>query len=572
MRKTLIAAAVVAAGAAGYYFLSKQDSQAFHAELAYVPADTVLFSGQFKALDMVSYLATVGITPDYLKGEDLQQGLAVLQQQAPAAGQFALALFEGFINALGSPEQFERETGIANASRSLFYLVGAAPVIRLELANEQAFLSFLDNLGQRSGLSYQDASLNGHSFRRYRTDDAPEGFELLVSTERGWATIALHHHALSDSHRLQSLALEQPAKNLANSGKLENYVKQYQLKTDGLGFFSTEQLALALTTTDGNQLARDLQLTFNGEVPEALQSWQTPACRTDMQMLAQTWPGMVMDSELVTQANGQFHIRSKMLLPTSSKVALEGLQGLQGFIPAALNGKVHSSMFYLALGTEISQLTPSVSKIWAGMTDLAVSCEPLVAVQEQMKAQNPLMMLAMAGMAANGLQGFSVTINGFSLDPATGQPNQADALVTVSADNPQTLAANAIAMAPMLAGIQLPAAGEEISVSEVFPPAAMLGLDLRLKASANHLMLYVGDKAKAQATQLASEKLTKNGIMAVGADYKQFFSALSDAAAMSGQPVPDELKRMMDSNMQLGFGFGIEQHGIVFNTELKTSR
>ncbi|MDP5458265.1 hypothetical protein [Alishewanella sp. SMS8] len=570
MRKTLIAAAIVAAGVAGYFALNQSStSPSSFTELDYVPADTALFSGQFTALDIVSYLKSLGMSPAQYNSDEMQQAMAALSENGSPALKFAIALFQDYLTVLTSPETFVANTGIMAKTRSLSYLVGAAPVVRFEVSDALAFQAFFERAATQSGVVSEQRQLGEHSYQAYPLGDAMPGLELLVSIDRGWGTVVLHNTQLSAEHRAQSLAQSKPAQNLGNSQKLTEMSKKYQLHQDGIGFLSTEQLALALTTTDGNQLAKDLQLTFTDGLPAALEVWHSDACRTDAAMLAKTWPGLVMDAKIAQQDNSGLHMSGTMLWPTESQIALEGMQSMQGFIPSSLAGGIHPSMFYLAMGTEISQLTPAISKMWAGMTDLTLSCEPLVAIQEQMKAQNPMMMLAMAGMAANGLQGASVTINGFSIDMNTGQPKAADALVTLSADNPQTLLANAKAMLPPLANITLPADGEDIAVADIFPPVAMLNLDVRLKLSGNHLLLYVGDKATAQAQVIAKEALKKNGMIAFGMDYQQFFAALGEMFAMSGQPMPAELESMLQSDMKIGMSFGVNEHGVVVSTEMK---
>ncbi len=572
MRKTLIAAAVVAAGVAGYYAYNQSTTAVKLAELDYVPADTALFSGQFTALDLVSYLKSLGLSPAQYNSDEMQTAMAELAADAEPAVQFAVHLFQDYLAILSTPENFVANTGIMAKTRSLTYLVGAAPVMRFEIADANAFYAFFDRAAAKSSIVAEERQLAGHSYRVYPLYDALEGLELLVSVDRGWGTVALHNNKLNDEHRAHTLAQLKPASNLGNSQKLAQMSKKYQLQQDGIGFLSSEQIALALTTTDGNQLAKDLQLTFSQGLPEPLQVWHTPACQNDVALLTKTWPGLVMDMQLAQQNENGMHIRGKMLIPTESQVALSSLQSMQGFVPSSLQGGIHSSMFYLAMGTEISQLTPAVSKMWSGMTELTLSCEPLVALQEQMKAQNPMMMLAMAGMAANGLQGVSVTINGFSLDMATGQPKTADALISLSADNPQALLASAQAMLPPLAGVTLPADGEDVAVAEIFPPLAALGLDVRLKASGQHLLLYVGEKAAAQAQVIGKEKLQKNGMMAFGMDYQQFFKTMADVIAMSGQPMPPELESMMQTNMQVGASFSVDEHGLVFKSEMKLAQ
>ncbi|GGW50092.1 hypothetical protein [Alishewanella tabrizica] len=570
MRKTLIAAAVIAAGALGYYAINQSSSSGVSlSELDYVPADTALFSGQFTALDLVAYLKSLGMSPAQLSNDEMQEAMNSLSAESSPAVKFGIALFQDYMTILSTPDDFVKNTGIAAKTRSLSYLVGAAPVVRFEVVDPVAFKAFFERAAAKSGVTVETKQLDTHSYQVYSLHEVLEGLELLVSVDRGWGTVSLHSNKLSETHRAQALAQQKPADNLGNNSKLADMSKKYQLKQDGLGFLSTEQLGVAFTTVDGNQLAKDLQLALSTVAPEALNVWQTPACQTDIAMLTKTWPGLVMDAEIKQQDNTGMTLSSKMLFPTESKIALEGLQGMQGFIPSSLNGSLHASMFYMALGTEISQLTPAMSKMWSGMTDLSLNCEPLVAAQTQMKEQNPMMMLAMAGMAANGLQGMSITINSFSMDVATGMPKSADSLITLSADNPQTLFNNAKAMLPPLAGITLPANGEDIAVADIFPPIAASGLDVRLKASGNHLLLYVGDIAKTQAETIGKEPLSKNGILSVGMDYKQFFTSMADMITLSGQPMPPEFESMMNTNMQMGFSFGVDQHGMVFQTNMK---
>lgn len=572
MRKTLIGAAVLAAVAVGYYYFNDSRDTIEEPELAYVPADTLIFSGQFKPLDIVNYFNAVGVDADYLATDELQQGLALLSQQIPAVGQFALALFTGFVEALQSPAFFEQTTGLASQSRSLFYMVGAAPVLRLQLADEQQFSGFIDKLAQQSGFHYQLDTLKNHSFRRFRLDEFDSEVELLVSIDRGWATLTLHHRDLPTDHRLQSLAQQMPALNFANSSVLTDYLRRYQLHSDAVGFVSSEQLALALTTRDGNQLAKDIQLTLADHLAAALESWQTSSCQTDLLKLAQLWPGLVMDNQIINPQPDQFKLSGSLRIPTQSRSALEALQTMQGFIPSALQGKLPQTMFYMATGLDVGQLTPAVSQLWAAATDYPLRCEPLSAIQQQMKTQNPLLMLAVAGIAGNGLQGLSVTVNGFSIDRLSGMPEQADALLTLTADNPQRLLSSATALNPMFAGIRLPAVGEEVPLANLLPAAALFDFDLRLRTSEHHLMIYAGDLAKQQASQLATEPLTKNGLLAFGVNYQQFFSRLTELSLHSGQEMPADLQRLMKNTMQMGMSLSIDQHGIVLKTELQTGQ
>ena len=112
MRKTLIAAAVIAAGAIGYYAINKSSTVTL-SELDYVPADTVLFSGQFTALDLVSYLKSLGLSPAQLNNDEMQHAMATLSAESSPAVKFGIALFQDYMNILSTPDDFVKNTGLA---------------------------------------------------------------------------------------------------------------------------------------------------------------------------------------------------------------------------------------------------------------------------------------------------------------------------------------------------------------------------------------------------------------------------------------------------------------------------
>ena len=221
MRKTLIAAAVIAAGAIGYYAINKSSTSTVSlSELDYVPADTALFSGQFTALDLVSYLKSLGMSPAQFNNDEMQQAMATLSAESSPAVKFGIALFQNYMNILSSPDDFVKNTGIAAKTRSLTYLVGAAPVSRFEVTDAAAFQAFFERAATESGVTFQTQQLAGHSYQVYSLSELLDGLELLVSVDRGWGTVALHSSKLPETHRAQTLAQQKPVQNLGNSSKL----------------------------------------------------------------------------------------------------------------------------------------------------------------------------------------------------------------------------------------------------------------------------------------------------------------------------------------------------------------
>ena len=572
MRKTLIAAAVIAAGAFAYYKFSGTGSTAALPELDYVPADTVLFSGQFTPVNVTDYLNSMGFGPQYYTNPEFDQLLQQLVDEAenPAPLKFLASLFRNYLTMLASSQDFSAKTGFKNELRNLLYMVGASPVMRIEIADATAFYAMFDRAEQDSGFNHQAVSDANVSYRRYRFEQQNIKIDLLVTVKDGWATLAITSDRLNSATIEQLLAVAKPAKNFNSEKVLPKLVQKYQLNQDAIGFINFAELAKSVTTLDGNRLAQDVQTVFGAQL-DTIAQWRSDACQQDAAAITQNWPGLFFDGKLDYSNSQQTVIDSTVLLATENSKVLDALSSLRGYLPPHMQSNVSTGMFQLGLGLDPVQLSSAVGKVWTEMTEPAYSCQPLAELQQQLKQANPVAMLAMAGMA-NGVQGMSVTINDLTLDNATMQPTAVDALVTMSVANARTFIAGLAALNPALADIQLPQSGEEVALSQLVPQAGALGVDAKLKLSDDHVLVYSGEMAKQQADAVAGSKLEKNGLFSMGLDYAAFFTTLTKAMETSGQPVPENLKALQDMNMKLVMSVDINNQGIQTKTQMKLGK
>lgn len=569
MRKTLLAVAVVAAGALAYYQFGMNRSAApTMAELAFVPADTAVFSGQFTPVDLASYLSSLGMGPQYYDANMQQMFADLALETTEPQSKFLLAMAQTYMKALSEPATLTQQTGIKAELRSLMYLVGLSPVLRLEVADEAAFWQLFDAAEQSSGFVHSAQQLKQQKYRQYRLVNEDKTVDLLISVQQGWATIALTSDKFAAEHLAQVLQVEQPAQNLANSKVLSEMVQKYQLENSAFGFVSFAQLSQFLVSKDGNGLARDVEALLGAEAGVAFADWREPACQTDLAAITKSWPGLYLDSKFDVSNPALIKVSGRFLLPTENKQTVQLLSELRGFLPAHSQQLKQDSLFSAAIGLDVAQLAPTLGKLWTGITEPAYSCKPLAAMQQQMKQDNPLAALAMAGMAS-ALQGVSVTINEVELDLATSNLKNADALVTVSATNARVFVEGLKALYPPLAAVALPAVGETLDLATVVPEVAVLGVKPQLELNDSHLLIYVGEKAKVQAATVAKENLTKNGLFSFGMDYAQFFKAMETAIKASGEAVPADFNGLSNSQMKMVLTADIDQHGLVVKSVMQ---
>lgn len=569
MRKTLIAAAVIAAGAFAYYQLSSTDTTATIPELDYVPADTALFSGQFKPVNVADYLQSMGFGPQYYANPEFEQVLQGILDSADSAAQakFLVSLLRNYLAMLTPGQDFSAKSGFKSEMRTLTYMVGLSPVNRMEVTDADTFLAMFDRAEQDSGFRHEQINSDLVSYRRYRFEHDAIKIDLLVTVKDGWATLALTSDSLPSSNVNELLAVSKPAKHFNSEQVLPAISAKYQLSQDAMGFVSFTQLGRTLTTSDGNRLAQDLHSLFAEELG-ALADWRTAACQQDVDSISQNWPGIFFDNQLDYTNSAKTLAQSKVLVASENKTLLTALSSLRGYLPPHMQHNSVGSMFHFGLGMDPVQLSSAVGKVWTNMTEPAYSCQPLAELQQKLKQSNPVAMLAMAGMA-NGLQGASVTVNSLTMDNTTMQPTELDALLTMSVENVRSFIEGLAMLSPGLADVKLPAAGVEVDLADIVPQAAMFGVAAKLKLADDHLLIYRGDKATQQADAVANSKLVKNGLFSLGMDYAAFFTTLLSTMESSGQPVPENLKALQDMKMKLAMSVDITQQGIQTKTQME---
>ncbi|EDQ02115.1 hypothetical protein [Shewanella benthica] len=544
MKKILIAAAVVAVGAGGYWFSQQSGGEASQSNevLASVPADTPIFSGQLTPFPIKSYINSLSQSYKTYP-EDM---FAELEQSDDAKAKFFVSLSRTYMDSMESGQQFVTTFGLADEVRSYFYTLGLLPVLKLDVEKPEAIWALLDKAEKDSGFSHQMKTLKGLSYRSYTLTDAgdAEPIELVFSQQDGLLTITLNASILAEETLETALGINPVTPSLADSKILQDIIKTHGFSDAAVGFINHQELVKAITTKDGNQLARQVTAILAQEGEDPLLELRTPECHSEFTAIAANWPRTVFGLNSISIGDQETSLDFSTVIESKNQTFLNALKSMRGFIPDYVKNS-RDSVFSMGLGIELNQLVPSLTAVWDEMLQPQYQCQILQEFQQEMSGQNPAMLGMFTGMA-NGVRGVSAALFDYKFTElaagAQGEPSleSVDAIISLSADNPSILFNMVKPFAPGLANIQLPQDGSPVDLSQLLPLPPEYGISPKLALKGKHLVLYTGDKAEAVANKLADEKLDNNGLYSVYLDYSKVFAPILSLAEMTGEPLPEE--------------------------------
>ena len=568
MNKILIAAAVVAVGAGGYWYSQQSTSLSTtdNAVLSYVPADTPLFSAQLNPFPIKDYINSLSDAYRQFPPGSFDE----LEQESDQRAQFFVSLLKSYADSMKDGDTFITTFGLAAEVRSYVYTLGAVPVFKIEVENADAIWAILDKAEAQSGLTHTPANLKGVDYRSYQLTDAEEKEQvsLVFAVHDGLFTATLSTSFTEATLLETALGVTSVDNSIADANIVEEIITKHGFTNEGVSFVNHKEIITALTSTDGNQLAGQLSKLYEimGEDPMA--ELKTPACSSELAAIANNWPRTVAgyDELTVTDSHSAFGFRT--VIESENQVLLGAYQKLRGYLPNYTQD-IDNSVFSLGLGIDVNQMVPALTAIWDDMLTPEYQCGPLAEMQMQMSQQSPAMLGMFTGMA-NGVKGLGVSLIDYKISEDTQSPqlDSLDAVVTLSADNPATLFNMAKSFVPELANLQLPENGDAIELSSVVPIPAELNITPKLALKGNHLVLFSGEKGAAIADKLEKEPVTSNGLFVVSADYMKMFDPLLTFIEMTGEPIPEELEGMKHYDMRTQFTLDIDQQGFEIDTHM----
>ncbi|UPW19690.1 hypothetical protein M0C34_05255 [Agarivorans sp. TSD2052] len=568
MKKVLIAGAVLAIGAsAGGYWYSQQAGPSVSSDdvLAYVPADTAIFSAQLKPFPVKSYINSLSSSYKSLPTDAFDEA-----DISDPRGKFFLALFNSYSAALKDGQTFVDTFGLADNLRSYFYTLGAVPVIKVEVSKSEAVWAWLDSAEQQSSFTHTKQNIKGIEYRAYTLNDEgdDETADLIVAINNNMLTITLNT-SFNDQAVLETALGLLPAKqSIADTTLISDSLTKHGFLDDGIGFINHQVIAKAMTTTDGNLLAKHLTKLVEKANDQSLTELRNATCDQEFASITSNWPKTVVGFDHLSISDQESRFDARMVVESNNNVLLKAYQSMSGFIPSYAS-KTEDAVFSMAYGIDVNQLVPSLLSVWEEMLQPSYQCAPLNQIQMAMQQQNPGMVGMMTGMA-NGLKGIGIAVFNYQLADIS-QPEELeslDAIISVSADNPAVLFDIAKQFSPELASITLPADGSPVDLSGLLPIPPNMNIQPKLALKGNHLVLFNGERAATVSEQLASEPVQNNGLLSMYIDYQQMFEPIVSGIELSGEEVPEELLELKDYRIKAQVNMQVNDQGISFGSSM----
>lgn len=514
---------LVVIGLASYFYTASQGSDGGHAIAQAVPADTLVYVGMTGDNGLAQYTRAMQKTAV----ESVVRDSAELQKSAKDFGQaglFLSGLFQGYAHRV---KQGKSIPGLGKTPHWAFYTVGIMPVMRIQLADADAFRKFLDQAAQQGGAHAQSASYEGVDYRSYSI--AYEGDKkdatLLVAVQPQFAVITLDTKAFRDDTLPVALGLKAPKQSIAGSGKLKEVAQNNGFEQGFLAFIDQQKIVAALTGAQGS-LAGEMLGKLDRDA-HSLKKLRIPACRDDLQTMAKGWPISAAGLLSLNKVDdGAVRISERFVSRLTDSSLTSTLASLRGHIPAGLLSGKRKPVAGVAVALDTDELIPVLSKLQKRFVQADFHCDWLVKAQDRVKQKDPATSAGIATTMVKGIKGVSFSL--LDLDASPGDaPFAADALLTISTKNPESLVKMASMMGPkILKGIQVPSDGGSV---QVVP--SLHGLPaVRAMISGKHLVVYTGSKAAKVAKSLKKDKLKPNGMIFYRVDYTKL-SQLVNAVA-----------------------------------------
>jgi hypothetical protein len=595
--------------------------------LTYVPADTIYFFGGLEPTPVKDMLESMPPEWRSMQQVDFKQDLDKEQKMPPAA-KMLMGLFIEYMRAIQDPNTATAAMGIGDEVYSALYSVGTTPVLRIKLADANAFKQFVQRAEAAMQISpvtqtQGDLTLSTYSFQQPEAEPAnATDTKLVIVTNNDYALITLFMQDDGTSNaalRDAVLGSKKPANPLSNTTVLQDIKNKHGFHPSYLGYLNHEEIMKGLTTPESNAFGRMLSAlmkttraleqqkqneagtavtagteneTNAGTMAETkpdnipknpLAPIQTAACQKELMSITKTWPRTVFGYTQFEVATKPMKMTMRMLVENTDPAYMQELQKLRGFIPANLLQPDSKPVFGMGFGFNVDALTPVASKVISDFTQKDYQCQPLAAAKQKLITSNPLLAMGMmTGMAA-GVQGISATILDFDGDlkmtQQGAQPDirSIDAIITLSAKDPQRLLAMAANFQKGMPPIQIPADGTPVDLP-IPLPAPNLG-PIKLAQKGSHLVAYIGTKATQLAQTMSSDPLTATGMFAFSMDFGRYMKFISDMAMNAEGPegkVADQLseqdkamfKEMTKMDMHVNETFDMTSQGLAFDAKM----
>ena len=594
---------------------SKQASDTTDREIfSYVPADTLFFFGGLTTMSFRETIDAMNPGNTWMQNGNWSNQLSEEEKaQLPAAALMIAGLTNKYMELIKTPDTAASMLGIGENLDAVSYSVGVIPVLRFRLNNPVAFKTLIEDVEKQNKITATMSSAGNIKLRSYSLDidgePNPSYAKFIIGFDDHYAIFSLATKIESENAHNMIVGASKPANSLNAIKTLGAIKNKYNFHPAYIGFINHIEIMKGLSGEGNGEFGKMLDTVIdmagkasantapresNGPATmpntehdtNPLDAIRTDACRKELLAMVDAWPQTVFGYTKMELRTKPKLLEARMIIEGTDVTFMKEMQAIRGYIPAVLQSVDEHLAFGFGLGINVDGLSPFVAKTTQGFTSKQYQCDFLKIAKQNLMQSNPAMALSlMSGMAA-GVQGVSISVldlegNLENLQPgAVPELKRIDAIITVSSKNPQQLLTMASTFMPDMPPLQLPADGSPVDFPVPMPVPALAKLKLALKG--NHLVAYVGEKARVIADKLGNEPIRASGLFAINMDFGKYMGLLSQAARSGISAGADEkaaqlsdqdkamLEAMAKTKMQFVETLDIENEGIAFDIKMET--
>ncbi|AIF47194.1 hypothetical protein [Dyella japonica] len=454
------------------------------APLAFVPADTPYVVANLDVLDDDTRKALLAQADAQLPSEltQLRSTASDMAEKDPDLSRLLKAMIAELDGK--TIEQFAQNAGLNIKGRSAFYGLGLSPVARFELTDPKAFDAFVGRLEAAYGKPFDTATVGGQNYRKHVAADS--GVQIVMAEVGKQAVAAVLPADAPEATLRLAFGLDRPEKNLQDDGRLDKLAKAKDYKPWAIGQVDLARLLpLAASGKDPlfNALIKaraETESSKTGE-PVANQLKVSPACEGEASRIASRVPSVSFGYTKLDEKHQD--IRWDVALADDITKAFSGMKvELPGL------GAAGTAPFDITVALPVAQLRTFLSAQAEAVAAKPFTCPTLTDLNESF-SKIGLMSQQAAVPPVGDLLGLRVALDSFDAGSNDTMPKFSGRIL-IGTSNPAGLLAMAQMAAPGLQQMKLAADGKPVAL----PPelVAPLGAPVWAAMGPKSLALAVG--------------------------------------------------------------------------------
>jgi len=418
-----------------------------------------------------------------------------------------------------------RGAGMSRDSTAVFYGHGLLPVLRISLTDDALLDAAIRRIETEAGQSLPVGEIQG---RQYRYFDA-EQVRVILATLDDQMILTVVPPSFDEAQLDQLLGLRLPARNIAETGVLQEIADEYGFMTAFVGFFSTERLAATFIDEPAG-LNKGLLAVIGHDVNEL-----SDICKAEIRSLAAVAPRIVSGYDEISVEQ----VKSSLVVELRQDIAA-GMATIPTAVPGL--GTPHGGLFSIGLSMNLTATREFLASRLDALEAEPFECDKLAGFEQMVVGGRQALSQPLPPVAYN-FRGFVAVINDIQGYDFAQQapPESIEASFLLAMDDAPALLAFGQMMSPELAEMSIE---PDSQPHQLELPAAQNGIDSAwIALSESALALSVSPEAENVLPKLLqADSVSPPPFLSIDVDAESYYTMVAQAMEKRDDDVNEEMQ------------------------------